>query len=62
MDDGYACARLLGERLSYCYPSCKHSHSAISHYALPEMLDVFSLSVGVEMPVAPSLVALLPVL
>ena len=34
------------------YPSCKHSHSALVHYTLFEMLDVFSLYVTAEFSVA----------
>lgn len=34
------------------HPSCKPSQTALTNYAVPEMLDIFSLWVGAELSVA----------
>jgi hypothetical protein len=36
------------------YPHRKHLHSAIAHYTICEMLDVFSLCAAAEPPFAPT--------
>jgi hypothetical protein len=47
--------RKISWRMTSCYyPSCKHSHSALVHYTLLEMVDVFRLCVAVEHSVAPT--------
>jgi hypothetical protein len=45
--------RYLSWRMTSCYyHTSKHSHSALAHCTLLEMLDVFSLHVAAEMSIA----------